>query len=46
MYPICAQTDLISFTPRIETVPLVGWARPAMVRSSVVFPAPLSPRIT
>ena len=31
--------------PKIDTVPRVGCASPARMRSSVVFPAPLSPRM-
>ena len=44
MYPISRHASR-GFLPKIEIVPCVGWASPAIARSSVVFPAPLSPRI-
>src|SRR5215469_18147926 len=45
MYPTAWHTSRNFVEPRIEIVPRVGGASPASVRSSVVFPAPLSPRM-
>src|SRR4029077_5983416 len=43
--PNSRHTSRGSALPRIETVPRVGRTSPARMRSSVVFPAPLSPRM-
>src|SRR5205809_7313674 len=40
------QASRTSELPRIEMLPRVGLARPAIERSRVVLPAPLSPRMT
>src|SRR6516162_2999342 len=45
MYPNSRQTVRGSEAPSIDTVPRVGRTSPASTRRSVVFPAPLSPRM-
>src|ERR1041385_8235734 len=44
MYPTRGATARKSFEPSTEMVPRVGCISPAITRSSVDFPAPLSPK--
>ncbi len=46
MYPTCGAMDRKSPVPSTDTCPRVGASSPAITRSSVDFPAPLSPRMT